>query len=172
MNNVYFSSHRLTLGQERNPSPEMSINSDISVGTKKVLLYSSNSTKFFPKEKEYPQEYRLNISEDMSFNNEQSPINKLQQGIPSPQRSAIRNKGKSGTSFFFNPENASELNEEAPLRTEGKKKTIKYSYLFVNSLIFRLWRCFSLYFFRKSKQKASWLSNARFSGTKCRYPRR
>lgn len=126
MNNVYFSSHRLTLGKEVSPSPDMSINSDGSVGTKKVLLYSSNSAKFFPKEKEESQELKINISEDMSFNTDHTPQNKNLQNSPSPKRSAIRNKGKSGTSYFFNPDNASELNDEGPQRTEAKKKTIKF----------------------------------------------
>lgn len=119
MNKPFASTHHLTLGIDHSlegGSPDMSVNSDVSVGTKKVLLYSSNSAKFFPKEE--TDNLKLNISEDMSFNVEKSPS----RISLSPKRSAIRNKGKSGTSYFFNAENGEEFQEDIPARTEGKKK--------------------------------------------------
>jgi hypothetical protein len=111
----------MTLGQCP-ISPEMSINSDLSVGTKKVLYYNTSSMKFFPKDETTPSNLKLNCSENLVINSERTP-NK--NNSISPKRSAIRNKGQSGTYFFPRSEN-NDLNEDLSNQTEHKKKTIKF----------------------------------------------
>lgn len=115
-----------------NVSPDMSINSDLSLGTKKVLNYNSSSMKFFPKEELATniEDLKINISEINLSSMGQIPSNEHtpnKSNSPSPKRSAIRNKGKAGTSYFFTGIN-SESNEpnEENHRTENKKKTIKF----------------------------------------------
>ena len=110
--------------QSPGPSPNMSVNSDLSLGTKKVLHYNSSSMKFFPTN-DLPKstyELKLDLSDNISLNiTDQTP--KISD-IPSPKRSALRAKHKSGTTHFFSSQEGNENNEE--LRNEHKKKTIKF----------------------------------------------
>ena len=128
MNNFnFFDSRPVTLGNNPNYDPEMSINSDLSLGTKKVLNYNSSSMKFFPKEDITNLDIKINLSENVSVLSDRTP---KKQNSVSPKRPAIRNRGKSGTTYFFpsvvNNE-GNELNDDnGPARTEHKKKTIKF----------------------------------------------
>ena len=124
----FFESRPLTLAYC--PSPELSVNSDISVGTKKVLCYNSSSIKFFPKDDNTvgtPSNLKIDLSGDNMnmIQSDRTPVsfNKGASPLPSPKRSAIRNKGKSPSVFFPNQETSGAVNDD---RTEVKKKTIKF----------------------------------------------
>lgn len=121
----FFESRPITLAYC--PSPELSVNSDISVGTKKVLCYNSSSIKFFPKDDTIntPSNLKIDLSGDNMVQSDRTPVsfNKGSSPLPSPKRSAIRNKGKSPSYFFPNQETSGIVNDE---RTEVKKKTIKF----------------------------------------------
>ncbi len=115
----------MTLGNSPQ-SPNMSINSDLSFGAKKLLHCNSSGMKFFPIEPKSTRELKLDLDNLSGIIIDQTIIDQTPKisTLLSPKRSAIRSKPKSGTTHLFSNPEGNEFNEE--LRTELKKKTIKF----------------------------------------------